>query len=452
MKKALVASIAVISMLSTTTTGIGPAIAASTSPIADVQDMIKNGLESANKVVGDVTDSVKTVVDSFKDIVGHWAESSIVAAIKQGIVSGYPDGLFHPENKVTRAEFIKMTVVAMDLPVNNNGQSDKWFVPYIDSAKSTGLYKEGDFSSGDMTKPMTRLDMVHIAVRAIGETAKDDNEFMLIAVKNGLISGTGNGKLDPDGTTTRAQAVTVIQRIQKVKSGITLPVDEKAVANAESAMNAKKDAWGRTIRTTNLPKNAKDYVYILEQYPNEMYEMAYPKIVDTKPSKLAQTDNYIKHVPTMEAWKKNTEDYYNSLLNVNYKTINDKWAEDLFSHFNQSNVFVLKDMKNYVAWVKKNKIVTEGELTAEPTMVFSSDRLGLYYIRTKFSFKITSYDQYKDIFFDEFFKSRTNFQKGVWYEGYADIPLSTNVGGSHLRQIDGQASLFRLTNIIRKMN
>ncbi|MGE7828488.1 S-layer homology domain-containing protein [Paenibacillus sp. NPDC093718] len=447
MKKALVASIAVVSLLSTTTTGIGPAIAASTSPIVDVQDMIINGM------VIDVTDSVKTVVDSsFKDIVDHWAESSIVAAIKQGIVSGYPDGLFHPENMVTRAEFIKMSVVAMELPINNNSQSDNWYVPYIDSAKTIGLYKEGDFSSGDMTKQMSRLDMVHIAVRAIGETAKDDNEFMLIAVKKGLISGTGNGKLDPDGTTTRAQAVTVIQRIQKVKSGMTLPVDEKAVANAESAMNAKKDAWGLTIRTTNLPKNAKDYAYILEQYPNDMYEMAYPQIVKTMPAILSKTNKFVRHKPTMEAWKKNTEEFYNLLLNVDYRTINDKWAEDLFSHYNQSNVFVFKDMKEYVSWVKKNKIITEGSLIAEPSMVSAAEHVGLYYIRTKFTFKISSYTEYKDIFFDEYFKSRGKFTKGSWYEGYADIPLSTNVGGSHLRQIDGQASLFRLTNIVRKKN
>ena len=49
----------------------------------------------------------------FSDIKGHWAESSIGSAINQGIVSGYPDGLFHPEDKGTRAELVTMTVKAM---------------------------------------------------------------------------------------------------------------------------------------------------------------------------------------------------------------------------------------------------------------------------------------------------------------------------------------------------
>lgn len=33
------------------------------------------------------------------------------------------------------------------------------------------------------------------------------------------------------------------------------------------------DYFGRKIRTTILPKNYKNYPYILEDIPNEMYEM-----------------------------------------------------------------------------------------------------------------------------------------------------------------------------------
>ncbi|MDM5275763.1 hypothetical protein QUF95_00085, partial [Paenibacillus silvae] len=71
--------------------------------------------------------------------------------------------------------------------------------------------------------------------------------------------------------TTRAQALTVVDRIHKVRGGQTLQVDTVALKNAEKAKNAERDPWGRVIRTTNLPKNAKDFPYILEEYPNEMY-------------------------------------------------------------------------------------------------------------------------------------------------------------------------------------
>ncbi|WP_083684208.1 S-layer homology domain-containing protein [Paenibacillus amylolyticus] len=47
----------------------------------------------------------KNVLGYLVDITEHWAESSILNAIKQGIVSGYPDGMFYPDNQVTAQNF-----------------------------------------------------------------------------------------------------------------------------------------------------------------------------------------------------------------------------------------------------------------------------------------------------------------------------------------------------------
>lgn len=38
------------------------------------------------------------------DIAGHWAEREIRSAIERGLLRGYPDGTFRPEQPVTRAE------------------------------------------------------------------------------------------------------------------------------------------------------------------------------------------------------------------------------------------------------------------------------------------------------------------------------------------------------------
>jgi len=45
---------------------------------------------------------------SFKDISSHWAENKIAAAAAMGYLSGYPDKTFRPDNKATRAEFISI--------------------------------------------------------------------------------------------------------------------------------------------------------------------------------------------------------------------------------------------------------------------------------------------------------------------------------------------------------
>lgn len=48
-----------------------------------------------------------------KDYKDHWAEADIEAAIKMGIVGGYPDGTIRPDDHPTRAEVISMIVKAI---------------------------------------------------------------------------------------------------------------------------------------------------------------------------------------------------------------------------------------------------------------------------------------------------------------------------------------------------
>ena len=45
---------------------------------------------------------------SFSDISGHWAENEIERAAAFGWISGYPDGTFHPNARITRAEAMTM--------------------------------------------------------------------------------------------------------------------------------------------------------------------------------------------------------------------------------------------------------------------------------------------------------------------------------------------------------
>lgn len=40
------------------------------------------------------------------DISGHWAEKVITQWQEKGLISGYEDGTFKPDNSVTRAEFV----------------------------------------------------------------------------------------------------------------------------------------------------------------------------------------------------------------------------------------------------------------------------------------------------------------------------------------------------------
>lgn len=185
---------------------------------------------------------------TFQDTAGHWAEAVIGAAVGQGYVNGYEDGTFRPEAKVTRAEYVKLVVTALKQPVSGETTGADWYVPYVNAAVNVGIHQWSDFTAGDWSTPMSRYEMARMAARAVGEKTEEDKKWMYLATKAGLIKGTDEtGTLDEEGTTTRAQAVTIIGRILEVKAGNTLPADKHAVSRAEVL-------WHKTNIFTVMPQ------------------------------------------------------------------------------------------------------------------------------------------------------------------------------------------------------
>lgn len=167
---------------------------------------------------------------AFSDTIGHWAEASVVLAAEKGYVNGYEDGTFRPDQSVSRAEFVKMVHVALGLPFSGSTEGNDWYVPYINAAVGAGIHQWSDFNTGTWNTSITRQEMARIAVRAAGIEVEDDSiaAYMYEATKNGLIRGLEGSMLAPEETTTRAQSVTVIDRILLLKEGGELDVDEDA--------------------------------------------------------------------------------------------------------------------------------------------------------------------------------------------------------------------------------
>ncbi|WP_339271322.1 S-layer homology domain-containing protein [Paenibacillus sp. FSL K6-1330] len=192
-----------------------------------------NTVEAAQESNADkMAESRETKTSHFTDIQGHWAQTAIQDAIQRGYVDGYPDKRFLPNKQVTRAEFMKMAVSALDIEVASLS-SGSWYAPYVAAAESAGIYKAGDFGNSNLTERLTREEMAKLAVKALGYKNVEDKQWMYLASNDGIISGTAPGVISPTGTTTRAQAIAVIERLLQVKSGKELPVDKYAVAAAE---------------------------------------------------------------------------------------------------------------------------------------------------------------------------------------------------------------------------
>ncbi|MGO4495980.1 S-layer homology domain-containing protein [Paenibacillus sp. 2RAB27] len=184
------------------------------------------------------TPSAVTAI-KLKDVSDHWAMSAIEGAVKKGYVDGYEDSTFKPENNVSRAEFVKMVITAIKEPVKSVSSGSDWSSPYIAAAINKGILRESDFSIDNVNDPISRLEMSRISLRAIDVTLQnkaiqiDNDSVMYNAAKTGLIQGMAKGALEPKSSTTRAQSVTIIERILKVNQGGTLEIDKYAVGNAE---------------------------------------------------------------------------------------------------------------------------------------------------------------------------------------------------------------------------
>ncbi|WP_162341889.1 S-layer homology domain-containing protein [Paenibacillus paridis] len=162
------------------------------------------------------------------DIKGHWAEANIVELIKLGAISGYPDQTFKPNNKITRAEFVSVLVKAFNIePKDGKTYADTanhWARTAISTAAEQGIVNGFSETTFGPNEPITREQMAAMIVKAAklplileGKTFTDSSDIsawatssVATASSKGLLGGYEDGSLKPKGNATRAEAVTVI--------------------------------------------------------------------------------------------------------------------------------------------------------------------------------------------------------------------------------------------------
>ena len=171
------------------------------------------------------------VVSDFTDIGGvDWAKDAIIALAKEGVVSGYEDKTFRPQQSIKREEFVKMVISAAHIDLNKptckfgDVEQDKWYAQYVNAAYGEGIISgisEAEFGIGN---EITREDMAVIIARLVNlDVAEADAEFADDAdiseyaresiyklYAAGKIAGVGNGRFAPKEIVTRAQAAKII--------------------------------------------------------------------------------------------------------------------------------------------------------------------------------------------------------------------------------------------------
>ncbi|KHL92924.1 hypothetical protein QW71_26410 [Paenibacillus sp. IHB B 3415] len=270
------------------------------------------------------------------------------------------------------------------------------------------------------TKTLTLMQKSNKIVLTVGSS---------YAKVNGVPTGVGAMVVQKDGVTMIPLTV--------VRDLLSAEVEVKESTQSIYIRTPGKDPgnldyFGRRIRTTNLPKNYKDYPYILEDIPNEMYEMEHTNIYyadDAKTGAKMFSSNKITF-EDMEKISYRMKLGYDMRLNVDYKTIHpENYAKEAYSFESQVSSYRIELIKRYAEWVIKNKIQIEGSIDPEPSMIYSSG-VG-WLVRSKVRFRINSFSEYRDLLDDAYLKLAKlritgDMKKGAWYEGYADVRISSN--------------------------
>jgi len=177
------------------------------------------------------------------DIAEHKLGSEIAKAVALGIVFGYPDGTFRPEENVTRAEFVSMIVRGLPpgeegtaLTFKDKGKIGAWAVKAVQQAMKLGIiagYEDGTFRPD---ANITHAEMITMVIRASGlSTANhvpntsfsDDADIpkwakpaVSKAEESSIINAgeSRDGKFAPQAMSTRAEAASAIVRMLAIRN------------------------------------------------------------------------------------------------------------------------------------------------------------------------------------------------------------------------------------------
>jgi hypothetical protein len=185
----------------------------------------------------------------FADVANHWARDAINNMGSRMVVTGVGNKNYAPARNMTRAEFATIMVRALGLK-SGTGESGfvdvstaDWYCAYIKTAASYGIikgYDNGNFSPNDTITREQATTMIARAMKITGLDAKLTNgeisqllsafsdgtsasayakENIAACLKAGITSGTSDTTVSPKADITRAEVAVMVQRLLQ-KSGL----------------------------------------------------------------------------------------------------------------------------------------------------------------------------------------------------------------------------------------
>lgn len=199
-------------------------------------------------VINSLTNSTYALVWNpieFTDVANHWSKEAVNNLGSRMIINGVREGIFAPNQDITRAQFAAIIVRALGLKTDDltshyaDVTTDAWYASYINAASEYKLiqgYSNGHFGPNDK---ITRQQAMTILARALlltdidttiseqeaatilaafideGQIAEYAKSPIAVAVKTGLVTGKANKTIAPTANISRAEVAVIIERFLK---------------------------------------------------------------------------------------------------------------------------------------------------------------------------------------------------------------------------------------------
>jgi len=179
-------------------------------------------------------------VPYYWDLSGHWSEGYVAQLTVLGILQGYPDGSFRPNAPISRAEMLKMTMMAAGVyPVAGDedrnrffSDLDNWQAAWVNAAYRMDIVEgySGPYSGVRLYKPnnnVNRAEGIKLVLASFGRLPLDLDKSSFTDVKGwmvpwvedafrvGLIGTETSRRFRPAEYMTRAEAAKIIVKMME---------------------------------------------------------------------------------------------------------------------------------------------------------------------------------------------------------------------------------------------
>lgn len=240
---------------------------------------------------------------------GIWYEDAVNYFADKGVIQGPGDGTFNPNGLIDRAQAAEIMSKALDLPAGKPtdftdvSDKTKWYYKAVNAVVDAGLFQGTGDNKFSPEMNLSRAQAAKVIVDAYeleGEAdlsefpdvnsipgwAKEEKNYLAIAVKNGVINGQekdGKTYLAPNANITRAEYATMLKRaidgpevVAPAVSGVkvldakTLEITGSNLGNLESenisieenevdSITPSKDGKSATIKLKHSLTHDKEY-------------------------------------------------------------------------------------------------------------------------------------------------------------------------------------------------